>query len=223
MKRNLILIINTIIILCSACKKDVEPVVDIPVVTTGDATVCGNTSVKVYLDVSGNNYSDCGIILGTNISLTSYDKYSCSSYTAVTDLKCNTRYYYRAYASDTYGNVTYGGVSLFTTKNLSATVTTVEATNKGYNSNYDYPYRFSVSASLVGSDKVSEWGIMVSSYSSFSSYSYDDISYSSYIEGESRTQSWGSKSSGVRYCRTYAVLTDGSYIYGSTKAVTLSK
>ena len=131
-------------------------------------------------------------------------------------------YYYKAYATNgvDYG---FGDIKSFSTLNTSAVVTTVYAYSLGYNVNYVYPYRFKVAVSIVGIDQVLEWGVMVSNYADFSYNTTSAIYDASYVEGATYIQSWGAKSTGTMYCRAYAKLLNGTYIFGNTKSVVLSR
>lgn len=190
-------------------------------VPEGEVVVCGNTSVTINWDMSpfSCNYCAKGIMYSLNPTpVTNNSVYSNSN--SITGLKSKTIYYYRFFVSDKYENYIYGDLNSFTTLNVPASVTTYNAVNTGHFSSDTYPYHFSMSASIFGLDKVKEWGIMVSSDSDFSSYNYSAMTSANCVEGQVYTQSnWGAKYKGTQYYRAYAILTSGTYIYGTTGSI----
>lgn len=141
----------------------------------------------------------------------------------ITGLTANTKYYVRAFAKDAANNVVYGNEKSFTTINSPVViVTTGYGYNLGYNSSYSsYPYRYTISASIVGLSEISSWGVMVSGNSDFSSYASYLNPTTGYTEGTFYTSSWGATGPSSWYFRAYAVCKTGEKIYGVTKTITL--
>lgn len=223
MKAYRLLQVGIILSLLYSCEKDPLPDRFNPTVFNVNISAMGNTTARLTnFNIDGGGYTSCGVLYGTSanprVSSNRIIYYGASGI-GITGLSPNTTYYYCGYAFDGDSYI-YGDVKSFMTKNVSASVTTVSAVGNGYNSAYSpYSYRFNISVSLVGLNKVSEWGIMVSSSSNFSSYNKSAITVSDYIEGETFTQYWGAKTRTTYYCRAYAILTSGSYVYGSTRVV----
>lgn len=209
----------------SGCEKDPSVENDTPVIASGLATNISNTSATINIQITnyGIATNEIGVIYSTSKSFTNAEREAGGSGVCyITGLTRNTEYYYKAYATNGTDYV-FGDIKSFTTLNASAFVTTVNAYSLGYNSSYSYPYRFNVAVSIVGLDQVVEWGVMVSSDKNFSYNSKSAITDFGYVEGTTYIQSWGSTVTGTRYCRAYAKLLNGSYIYGITKTVILSR
>ena len=212
------------LVLCG-CEKDPSVENNTPSIASGLVTNITNTSATINIQITSYSDAACnvGVIYSTSKSFTNAKREDGEpGLCYITGLTRNTMYYYKAYATNGTDYV-FGEVRTFTTLNTSATVTTVNAYSLGYNSSYSYPYRFNVAVAIVGLDQVEEWGVMVSSDKNFSYNSKSAITDFGYVEGTTYIQSWGSTITGTRYCRAYAKLLNGSYIYGITKTVILSR
>lgn len=208
-----------------ACEKDPAVENNTPSISTGVATNISNTSATIGIQITNYSYAACeiGVIYSTSRNFSNAGRMAGESGSCYIDgLARNTLYYYKAYATNGVDYV-FGDIKSFSTLNASAVVTTVYAYSLGYNVNYAYPYRFNVAVSIVGIDQVLEWGVMVSDYVDFSYNTTSAIYDASYAEGTTYIQSWGAKSLGTIYCRAYAKLLNGSYIFGNTKSVVLSR
>lgn len=217
-----------------ACDKDPIPPVA-PPLTTGDAAKIGYFSATVSLTISdvskleeiGVYYSNNTDDLANTSQIAIYAKKEISSTydnsILLTGLLSGTTYYYRTFSSDKYSSI-YGEIRSFTTlKYTQAIVTTGSAYSLGYKSNEEYPYKFSVSGSIVGLNYVLSWGIMTSSSSDFSTYGFSEVTDINYKEGQLFYQNnWGATSPGIYYYRAYAILNSGGTIYGSTKSVNVT-
>ncbi len=206
----------------SGCEKDPSIGNDTPVIASGIATNISNTSATINIQITNYGIStrEIGVYYSTSKSFTNAEResggYDCCY---ITGLTRNTEYYYKAYATNGTDYI-FGDVKTFTTLNSSVIIRTEAAYGNGYNSAYDYPYRFNVSVSIIGLDQVVEWGVMVSSNSDFSSCNKSEVQDAGYSEGSVCTQLWGAKSRSLVFCRAYAVLNNGTYLYGVTKSVT---
>jgi len=217
-----------------ACDKDPIPPVT-PPLTTGDATKIGYFSATVSLTISDvSKLKEIGVYYSNNTDdlanisqIAIYAKKEISSTSdnsiSLTGLLSGTTYYYRTFSSDKYSSI-YGELRSFTTlKYTQAIITTGSAYNSGYKSNEENPYKFSVSASIVGLNYVASWGVRCTYDSSFSTYGTSEVTDNSYTEGTIYYQNnWGGKSLGIIYYRAYAILKNGNTIYGATKTVTLT-
>lgn len=203
----------------------------LPIITTSDISdITGRTAICGGIITLGSlAITDRGVCWNTyeNPTLNNnkiYNGTGAGVFTStITGLTANTKYYVRAFAKDAANNVVYGNEKSFTTNNSSVViVTTGNGYNLGYNSSYSsYPYRYTISASIVGLSEISSWGVMVSGYSNFSSYASSLYPTTGYTEGTFYTSSWGATGPSLWYFRAYAVYKTGEKIYGVTKTITL--
>ncbi len=218
----------------SGCAEEDEPEVCNIVVTTQEATLIGNTSATLSLQLSGaygTSYKT-GILYGANASLIDAKDASQSGYNSsqfsekIESLKSNTTYYFKGYIEDKWGNRIEGTTRTFTTKSepFSITTGTYVQTSAQYKYQgfigengkfYNYSYSFILSATLINSENVSSWGIVWFD-------KYYELYYGDVREGTlSRTFSAVSNSSsGSATYRAYAKFKDGTYQYGSIKTLT---
>lgn len=202
-----------LVVLLMSCKKDPEPI-SLPTITTGDASVCGNT-VVFDSHIYGSS-SSSGILYSTNSNF-DFNSGNLVSQGELIDfgllnLTPNTTYYYKAFATDNYGNNIMGDLENFRT-GTAISIKTGDYAYIGYNKYWRY-YSYTLSASLKGINEVSEWGIMVSSNSNFNNANKCKFEDSYYTDGTTYIQYWNFKTNNVFYYRAYVHLNNGIWIYG---------
>lgn len=219
----------------TGCEEDERPETCDIVVKTQEATVLGNSSVRLSLEVVKGKYEGSyrtGLLYGTDASLTdAKDKFQAGNSSTqfsqtIDSLKRNTTYYFKGYVEDARRNRIEGETLSFTTRNEAFSITTggYTQTNSQYKylgftgenkQLYNYRYTFTLYATLVNVEDVVSWGIVWFN-------DYTELYYGSIEEGTlSGTFSLLTNSSyGTHTYRAYAKLKDGTYKYGDMKTIT---
>lgn len=222
-----------------SCEKDPEPSYEIPSVSTGKATSITSTTANIDINIDGDYFLyGYGILFGRtpDLSISDSKVYERKFEVQLKSLIPNTTYYFKAFVRDKLGNYIFGNVVAFKTAevvNVPAAVKTLYGYYKDYSLavvglyppyKFWYTNYFNVNVSLVGKDKVSKWGVDYGKKANFSdANSLTMTGLNSYIEGsvataelESRTDS---DNSYYIFCRAWAKLLNGTYIYGETITV----
>lgn len=217
----------------TGCEEDERPEVCDIVVKTQEATVLGNSSARLSLEVVKGKYEGSyktGLLYGTDASLTdAKDKFQAGNSSTqfsqtIDSLKRNTTYYFKGYVEDARRNRIEGETLSFTTRNEAAKVITGKGVQTGKKTFFINPtgalcYRFDYElySTLTGSDEVDNWGINV--YDSYTNKKYalslgeGEKSMSFWVETTYATKSYN--------YRAYAKLKNGTYIYGDIKTIYL--
>lgn len=197
-------------------------------VTTNNATAITNSTANISYSMTPLYSGESGINVSKNPQFNNSmefrgdnnDSFSVNA----TGLEKNTTYYYRAFIGGIYDEYVYGNVLSFTTKDLSASITTGTAyqTEKSYSSagfiedgmTYHYRYNWTASYTVISADKFSECGIhILNTYFS-----------SSFKEGNNNLEMiiWSNSSSVNISYYAFGKLNNGTFLYGSSKTVRLS-